>query len=98
SEKRQVLAQQQRNGVLYCLSGLAERRTGALRSGVDLSESAGGSYAGGPVAGTVSGHDRRIRTCPDRRAMPTRKKAHGATGRSQCVVGSAFRLSVREEE
>ena len=80
------------------LSGLAERGTVALRGGVDLSEGAGRSHAGGSTSGAVSGHDRRIRTRPDRRAVPARQKAHGATGRGERAFRSAFRLPIREEE
>jgi len=39
---------------------ILERRTVALRSGVDLSEGASGSHAGGSTPGAVSGYDRRI--------------------------------------
>jgi hypothetical protein len=50
----------------YCLSGVAERRVGALWRGVDLPEGASGSHTGGSASGSVSGNDRRIRTRADR--------------------------------
>ena len=61
------------------------------RGGVEL-------IAGGSVAGAVSGHDRRIRACPNCRALPARQKAHGATGRGERAFRSTLRLPVREEE
>jgi len=58
--------------------------------GVDLSEGAGGSHAGRPSAGAVSGHDCRIRARPDRRAVSARQEAYGASGRVNVLSGAPF--------
>jgi DNA invertase Pin-like site-specific DNA recombinase len=70
------------------------------RCGVELIflKGASGSDAGGSIASTVSGHDRRIRARPDRRALPSRQEAHGATGRSERAFRRAVRLPIREKE
>src|SRR5215467_10368556 len=64
----------------------------------DLSEVARRSHSGGSTLGPVSGHDRRIRTSPDRRAVPTRQEAHGATGRGERAVRRTLRIPICEEE
>src|ERR1017187_10232763 len=82
----------------YAYQVLLSERTVALWSGVDLSEGSGRSHAGGSTAGAVSGHDRRIRTRPDRQAVPARQKAYGATGRSERALRRTLCLSICEEE
>src|SRR2546421_11160045 len=54
---------------------------------------AGRCHTGGSSAGAVSGHDRRIRTRPDCRAVPARQEAHGAAGRGERTLRSTLRLS-----
>ena len=68
------------------------------RCGVDLSEVAGRSHPGGSAFGAVSGHDGRIRTRADCRAVSARQTTQGATGRSERAFRRALWLSVREEE
>src|ERR1035437_4578231 len=82
----------------YAYQVLLSEELSCCGGGVDLSEGARRSHAGGSTPGAVSGHDRRIRTRPNRRAVPARQKAHGASGRGERAFRRAFRLPLREEE
>jgi DNA invertase Pin-like site-specific DNA recombinase len=70
------------------------------RCGVELIflKAPAGAHPGGSTAGAISRHDCRIRTRPNRRAMPSRQEAHGATGRRECAFRRTLWLSVCEEE